>query len=104
MRTRTPAGDYLPATLIKLFVRSALVGGAGLALRAAGVDVPAFGLTMLVLAAALPSAINVSLRAERYGAGNGRVNLHHHDVDSAHLREFHLDRPARAPVKKPARR
>ena len=73
MRTRTPAGDYLPATLIKLFVRPALVGGAGLALRAAGVDVPAFGLTMPVLAAALPSAINVSLRAKRYGAGNGRV-------------------------------
>ena len=51
----------------------ALVGGAGLALRAAGNDVPAFGLTMPVLAAALPSAINVSLRAKRYGAGNGRV-------------------------------
>ena len=85
-------------------MRPALVGGTGLALRAAGNDVPAFGLTMPVLAAALPSAINVSLRAERYGAGNGRVNLQHHDVGSAHLREFHLDRPARAPVKKPARR
>ena len=45
----------------------------GLALRAAGVDVPAFGLTVLVLAAALPSASNVSLLAERYGADNGRV-------------------------------
>ncbi|HEY9238733.1 MAG TPA: AEC family transporter, partial [Burkholderiaceae bacterium] len=37
------------------------------------VDVPVFGLTMLVLAAALPSASNVSLLAERYGADNGRV-------------------------------
>jgi malonate transporter len=71
--TRTPAAEYLPAALIKLFVHPALVGGVGLALRAAGVDVPSFGLTMLVLAAALPSASNVSLLAERYGADNGRV-------------------------------
>jgi predicted permease len=71
--TRTPVRDYLPAALIKLFVHPLLVGGAGLGLRAAGVDVPAFGLNMLVLAAALPSASNVSLLAERYGADNGRV-------------------------------
>ncbi len=71
--TRTPVAEYLPAALIKLFVHPALVGGAGLALRAAGVEVPSFGLTMLVLAAALPSASNVSLLAERYGADNGRV-------------------------------
>ena len=71
--TRTPVGEYLPTALIKLFVHPALVGGVGLALRAAGVNVPTFGLTMLVLAAALPSASNVSLLAERYGADNGRV-------------------------------
>ena len=71
--TRTPVGDYLSAALIKLVVHPALVGGTGLALRAAGVEVPVFGLTMLVLAAALPSASNVSLLAERYGADNGRV-------------------------------
>ncbi len=71
--TRTPVAEYLPAALIKLFVHPALVGGVGLALRAAGVDVPTFGLTILVLAAALPSASNVSLLAERYGADNGRV-------------------------------
>ena len=71
--TRTPVGDYLPAALIKLFVHPALVGGAGLALRASGVDVPTFGLTMLVLAAALPSASNVSLLAERHGADDGRI-------------------------------
>ena len=70
---RTPVADYLPAALIKLFVHPALVGGVGLALRAAGANVPTFGLTMLVLAAALPSASNVSLLAERYGADNGRV-------------------------------
>jgi malonate transporter and related proteins len=71
--TRTPVAEYLPVALIKLFVHPALVGGVGLALRALGVDVPPFGLTMLVLAAALPSASNVSLLAERYGADNGRV-------------------------------
>ena len=71
--TRTPVADYLPAALIKLFVHPALAGGVGLALRAVGVNVPSFGLTMLVLAAALPSASNVSLLAERHGADNGRV-------------------------------
>ncbi|MEP7099233.1 MAG: AEC family transporter [Burkholderiales bacterium] len=71
--TRTPLGEYLPAALVKLFVHPALVGGVGLGLRAAGVNVPSFGLTILVLAAALPSASNVSLLAERYGADNGRV-------------------------------
>jgi len=32
-----------------------------------------FALTVLVLVAALPSASNVSLLAERFGANNGRV-------------------------------
>ena len=54
-------------------MHSALVSGAGAALRATSVDVPAFGLTMLVLAAALPNASNVSLLAERYGADDGRI-------------------------------
>jgi predicted permease len=71
--SRTPPRDYLPAALIKLLVHPLLVGAVGLGLRAAGVEVPTFGLTILVLAAALPSASNVSLLAERYGADNGRV-------------------------------
>ncbi len=33
----------------------------------------AFQVTALTLAAALPSASNVGLRAERYGADNGRI-------------------------------
>jgi predicted permease len=32
-----------------------------------------FALTVIVLAAALPSASNVSLLAERFGADNGRI-------------------------------
>ena len=58
---------------VKLFVHPLLVLGAGLAARAAGFDVPAYGLTVLVLASALPSASNVSMLAERHGADNGRV-------------------------------
>jgi predicted permease len=37
------------------------------------VEVNRFGLVVLVLAAALPSASNVSLLAERHGADNGRI-------------------------------
>lgn len=71
--TRTATRDYLPVALLKLLVHPLLVGATGLAARAAGISVPSFGLMMLVLAAALPSASNVSLLAERYGADNGRV-------------------------------
>ena len=71
--TRTPLRDYLPIALIKLLVQPLLVGGVGLAARAAGLPVSGFGLMVLVLAAALPSASNVSLLAERFGADNGRV-------------------------------
>ncbi len=71
--TRTPVREFLPVALIKLFVHPLLVGAVGLAARAAGINVPTFGLAMLVLAAALPSASGVSLLAERHGADNGRV-------------------------------
>jgi malonate transporter and related proteins len=71
--TRTPVGQYLPVALIKLFIHPLLVLSFGLLLRAAGLPMPEFGLTVLMLAAALPSASNVSLLAERYGADNGRV-------------------------------
>ena len=71
--TRTPARDYLPVALIKLVAHPLLVGGVGLAARAMGLPITRFGLTVLVLAAALPSASNVSLLAERFGADNGRV-------------------------------
>lgn len=73
VHARTPVSQYLPVALIKLFVHPLLVLSAGLLLRAAGAPVPEFGLSVLMLAAALPSASNVSLLAERYGADNGRV-------------------------------
>ena len=71
--THTAPRDYLPVVAIKLLLHPLLVLGAGLALRAGGADVPSFGLMVIVLVAALPSASNVSLLAERFGADNGRV-------------------------------
>jgi predicted permease len=71
--SRTPLPRYLPLALAKLFLHPLLVGAAGLALRAIGAPITDLGLTALVLTAALPSASNVSLLAERFGADNGRV-------------------------------
>ena len=73
VHSRTPVGHFLPVALIKLFVHPALIFGVGLLARALGAPVPTFGLMILTLTAALPSASNVSLLAERYGADNGRV-------------------------------
>ena len=73
VHSRTPVGRFLPVALIKLFVHPALIFATGLLARALGAPVPTFGLTILTLTAALPSASNVSLLAERYGADNGRV-------------------------------
>ncbi len=71
--TRTPPRRYLPVALIKLFVHPLLVFGAARAAQALGAPLSAFQVMVLTLAAALPSASNVSLLAERYGADNGRV-------------------------------
>ncbi|HRP28639.1 MAG TPA: AEC family transporter [Burkholderiaceae bacterium] len=71
--TRTPAAQYVPVALFKLFVHPLLVLAVGLLANAAGLPISALNLTVLVLAAALPSASNVSLLAERFGADNGRV-------------------------------
>ena len=73
VHARTPVARYLPVALIKLAVHPALVFGAGLLARALGAPVSSFGLMVLTLTAALPSASNVSILAERYGADNGRV-------------------------------
>ncbi len=70
---RTPLAQYLPVAMIKLLVHPALVLSLGLLARATGLTVPTFGLQVMVLGAALPSASNLSLLAERYGADNGRV-------------------------------
>lgn len=71
--TRTPPAEVLPVAALKLLVHPLLVAGGGLALAAAGWPLEPFTLTVLTLAAALPSASNVALLAEREGADNGRV-------------------------------
>ena len=71
--TRTPVADFLPVALIKLFVHPLLVFGLGAGALALGAPLSKFQLIVLTLAAALPSASNVSLLAERYAADNGRV-------------------------------
>ncbi len=70
---RTPLADYLPVALIKLFVHPLLVFLLAAAAHALGAPLSSFQITVLTLAAALPSASNVSLLAERYGADNGRI-------------------------------
>ena len=58
---------------IKLLLHPLLVLATGKAAIALGLPLSGFALTVMVLAAALPSASNVSLLAERFGADNGRI-------------------------------
>lgn len=70
---RVPARDYVPIALAKLIVHPLLVWVAGRAAIALGVPLTEQALVVLVLLAALPSASNVSLLTERFGAHGGRV-------------------------------
>ena len=58
---------------LKLVLHPLLVGAVGLAAMAAGAPLDRFALTVIVLVAALPSASNVAMLAERFGADNGRI-------------------------------
>ena len=68
-----PLGDYLPVAALKLFLHPLLVLLVGSSAIQLGLPLDRFALTVLVLVAALPSASNVSLLAERFGADNGRI-------------------------------
>jgi predicted permease len=65
--------EVVPVAAIKLFLHPLLVLLVGAGAIQLGVPLDRFALTVLVLLAALPSASNVSLLAERFGADNGRV-------------------------------
>ena len=65
--------DYVPVAAIKLFIHPLLVLLVGLSAKQLGAPLDTFTLTVIVLVAALPSASNVSLLAERFGANNGRI-------------------------------
>ena len=70
---RVAAVDYVPIALAKLIIHPLLVWAAGMAAIALGMPLQHDTLVVLVLLAALPSASNVSLLTERYGAHSGRV-------------------------------
>jgi len=68
-----PLKDYVPVALIKLVLHPLLVALVGLSAIQLGVPLQPFALTVIVLVAALPSASNVAILAERFGADNGRI-------------------------------
>jgi malonate transporter and related proteins len=68
-----PYADYLPVAAIKLFIHPILVLLVALSAKQIGIPLDKFTLITLVLVAALPSASNVSMLAERFGANNGRI-------------------------------
>lgn len=68
-----PLGDYVPIALMKLVLHPLLVLVVGAAAIQMGVPLDTFTLTVMVLVAALPSASNVSLLAERFQADTGRI-------------------------------
>jgi malonate transporter and related proteins len=70
---RTAPIDFVPVALIKLLLHPLLVLALGLGAKALGLPISSMQVMVLTLAAALPSASNVSLLAERYGADNGRI-------------------------------
>lgn len=73
--TRTPAAEFVPLALLKLLLHPLLVFFVGASAIRLGVPLDPYALMVLILVAALPSASNVSLLAERYEADNGRVAM-----------------------------
>lgn len=68
-----PPRDYVPIAVFKLILHPALVLTLGVSLIQLGLPLSQSALTVMVLVAALPSASNVSLLAERFEANNGRI-------------------------------
>ena len=68
-----PLQDYVPVVLVKLVLHPLLVFAAGHAAIALGLPLDRFALHVMVLVAALPSASNVAVLSERFGADTGRI-------------------------------
>ncbi len=68
-----PLRDFVPVAVIKLVLHPVLVLVVGVAAIQLGVPLDRFALTVMVLVAALPSASNVTLLAEKFGADTGRI-------------------------------
>jgi predicted permease len=71
----TPLADAMPVALAKLVLHPLLIAGIGQAAIAAGVPLAPSALTALILVASLPSASNVVMLAERFGADTGRIAM-----------------------------
>jgi len=68
-----PLRDYLPVVVTKLVLHPLVVFAAGHAAIALGVPLDPFALKVMTLVAALPSASNVAVLSERFGADTGRI-------------------------------
>ena len=68
-----PLREIVPVALMKLVLHPVLVLLVGSAAIAMGLPLDRFALAVIVLVAALPSASNVSLLAERFEANTGRI-------------------------------
>jgi malonate transporter len=67
--------DFLPVALIKLLLHPVLVLLVLLAVDQLGFHIERFTVMVVVLVAALPSASNVALLSERFGADTGRIAM-----------------------------
>jgi malonate transporter len=70
---KAPLADVLPVVAVKLLLHPVLVWALGAGAIALGLPLSHAALVVIVLVAALPSASNVSMLAERFGADNGRI-------------------------------
>lgn len=70
---RTTVTNDVAVALMKLLLHPLLVYVMGRSAIGLGVPLDRFALQVMVLCAALPSASNVAMLAERFGADNGRV-------------------------------
>lgn len=70
----SPPMDYVPVALAKLFVHPLLVFLASRVAQGMGFAFDTQTLTALILVAALPSASNVSMLAERFGVDSDRIS------------------------------
>ena len=65
--------QLLPVAAVKLLLHPLLVLLVGIAAIQLGVPLDRIALQVMVLVAALPSASNVAMLAERFGADSGRI-------------------------------
>lgn len=68
-----PLRDFVPVAFVKLFLHPLLVLLVGASAITLGVPLDRFALSVMVLVAALPSASNVAMLSERFGADTGRI-------------------------------